>query len=70
MALSADTWLKIRYPDATCGGEGSVSVGIIKQQCPDCRGTGLNERRIEEDTAKSLIPTWVLEQRTLRATAS
>lgn len=65
MALSADNWLRIRYPDSTCGGVGSIAVGIIKQQCPDCRGTGLDERRIVDDTAKGLIPKWVLEQRTL-----
>jgi DnaJ-class molecular chaperone len=65
MTLSADTWLKMRYPDTTCGGSGTVAVGIVKQQCPDCKGTGLDERRIIEDTAKNLIPKWVLEQRTL-----
>ena len=67
MALNADTWLKIRYPDATCGGEGTVNVGIIKQKCPDCNGTGLDERRIADDTAKNQIPQWVLDQRTIRA---
>ena len=67
MALSADTWLKLRYPDSTCGGSGSVAIGILKQQCPDCRGTGLDERRIADDIGRSLIPQWVIDQRTLRA---
>lgn len=67
MTLTADSWLKIRYPDATCGGEGTINVGLIKQQCPDCRGTGLDERRIADDTAKGLIPQWVLDNRTLVA---
>jgi hypothetical protein len=66
MALNADNWLKLRYPDSTCGGTGTINVGIIKQQCPDCRGTGLDEQRIRDDTDKSLIPAWVLEQRTLK----
>jgi DnaJ-class molecular chaperone len=65
MAISADTWLVIRYSDATCGGTGTIATGIIaKQQCPDCHGSGLDERRIADDTAKGLIPKWVLEQRT------
>lgn len=65
MPVSADTWLKIRYSDATCGGTGSVNTGIIKQQCPDCRGTGLDEKRIEAETAKGMVPQWVIEQRTI-----
>lgn len=65
MAISADTWLVIRYPDTTCGGTGSIAVNLTaKQQCPDCKGSGLDERRIADDTAKGLIPKWVLEQRT------
>lgn len=65
MAVSADTWLLIRYPDTTCGGTGSIAVSLVqKQQCPDCKGSGLNEAQIIADTAKGLIPKWVLEQRT------
>lgn len=65
MAISADTWLLIRYPDTTCGGTGYVAVNIQSRQlCPDCLGSGLDERRIADDTTKGLIPTWVLEQRT------
>jgi DnaJ-class molecular chaperone len=65
MTLSADGWLKVRYPDPTCGGDGQVSVNLVTQQCPDCKGKGLDERRIAEDTGKGLIPKWVLEQRTV-----
>jgi predicted Zn-ribbon and HTH transcriptional regulator len=65
MVVSADTWLVIRYPDATCGGTGYVAVSLTpRSQCPDCRGSGLDERRIQADSAKGLIPKWVLEQRT------
>lgn len=65
MAISADTWLLLRYSDTTCGGTGYIAVSLAQRQlCPDCRGSGLNERRITEDTAKGLIPKWVLEQRT------
>lgn len=65
MAISADTWLLIRYPDPTCGGDGKVSVGLVSDQtCPDCQGSGLNEKKIARDTSANLIPTWVLEQRT------
>lgn len=65
MAISADTWLLIRYPDATCGGTGYVAVNLqARQQCPDCKGSGFDERRITDDTAKGLIPKWVLEGRT------
>jgi hypothetical protein len=67
MALNADNWLLIRYADSTCGGTGTLNVNIVKQQCPDCKGTGLDERRITDDTAKGLIPKWVLEQRIRRA---
>jgi hypothetical protein len=42
-----------------------VNTGIIKQQCPDCRGTGLDEKRIEAETAKGMVPQWVIEQRTI-----
>lgn len=66
MALNADTWLLFRYADATCGGNGTIAVGIVKQACPDCLGSGLDERRIVEDTAKGIIPAWVTEQRTSR----
>lgn len=66
MPLSADNWLKQRYADPTCGGDGQVNVGIVKQQCPDCRGTGLDERKIAEDEARGAIPAWVLQQRTQR----
>lgn len=66
MALSADSWLRAKYSDATCGGIGSVATGVIKQVCPDCRGSGLDERRITEDTAKGIIPRWVIEQRAIR----
>lgn len=65
MAINADTWLVVRYPDATCGGTGFVAVSLASHQlCPDCKGSGLDEKRIVEDTAKGLIPKWVLEQRT------
>lgn len=65
MALSADSWLRIYYADPTCGGTGSVATGVVKQACPDCQGSGLNEQRIAEDTPEGVIPTWVLEQRTI-----
>jgi hypothetical protein len=65
MAISADTWLLVRYPDPTCGGTGSVSTGVVnKQSCPDCKGSRLNEKRVAEDTGRGLIPDWVLQQRT------
>lgn len=65
MAISADTWLVIRYPDATCGGTGFIAVSLAPRQlCPDCQGSGLDERRITEETARGQIPKWVLEQRT------
>jgi hypothetical protein len=32
MALNADNWLKLRYPDSTCGGAGTVNIGIVKEQ--------------------------------------
>lgn len=70
MAISADNWLLTRYPDTTCGGVGTINVNLVKQRCPDCEGTGLNERRIAEDTGKGLIPQWVLDQRTIRKMGS
>lgn len=66
MAISADTWLLIRYPDPTCGGTGGVSVNIADQKCPDCGGTGLNEQAIAQDIGRGVIPDWVLQQRTIR----
>jgi hypothetical protein len=68
MAISADTWLVTRYPDLTCGGTGYVSVSLAsKQLCPDCRGSGLDERRVEADAVRGQIPKWVLEQRTRKS---
>lgn len=62
MALSANVWLKMRYADPTCGGRGSISAGVSTERCPDCKGSGFNEARIELDAAAGLIPQWVLEQ--------
>lgn len=63
MAISANIWLRMRYADATCGGTGLVSAGVTTDRCPDCKGTGLDENRIAQDTQRDLIPKWVLEQR-------
>jgi hypothetical protein len=67
MHLSCAQSMGAMEDDSTCGGAGTVNIGIVKQQCPDCRGTGLDEQRIHDDTDKGLIPAWVIEQRTLKA---
>lgn len=65
MAISADTWLVMLYADPTCGGTGYIAISLVpRSQCPDCRGSGLDEKRIQADEARGLIPKWVLEQRT------
>lgn len=65
MAINADAWLLVRYPDPTCGGTGSLSTGLAdSQQCPDCRGSRLNQAKVDEAIGRGLVPDWVLQQRT------